>query len=131
MSLLFFWYGGLGFVLPRLILAALLIVHGWPKINDLKATARNFDGMGFKPGVFWGTVAALLEFFGGIGLLIGLWVPYWAALFLGEFLVIIIWRWIKKSPFVGGWELDATIFALALMFFTLYGGFYLFHIGSL
>ena len=125
MSTLLFWYGGLGFVIPRLILGALLIVHGWPKIKDLRQNAANFNGMGFKPGVVWGTIAALLEFLGGIGIVLGLWVPYACFLFMGEFAVIIVWKWLKKMPFVSGWEMDALIFALLLMLFTLYGGFFL------
>jgi hypothetical protein len=67
MSILLFWYGGWGFVIPRIILGAMLIVHGWPKIKDLRQNASNFSGMGFKPGWLWGTIAALLEFFGGVG----------------------------------------------------------------
>jgi uncharacterized membrane protein YphA (DoxX/SURF4 family) len=131
MSTLLFWYGGVGFVLPRLILAALLIVHGWPKIKDLKQNGKNFVGMGFKPGMLWGTISALLEFIGGIGLLLGIWVPFICFLLMGEFIVIVGWKLMKKMPFVGGWELDAIIFALCLMFFTLYGGFFLFASGKL
>jgi putative oxidoreductase len=126
MSTLLFWYGGWGFVIPRIILGAMLIAHGWPKIKDLKQTARNFDGMGFKPGNIWGTVAAFLEFFGGIGIVIGMWVPYISFLLAGQFVVIIIWKLSKKMPFISGWEIDALVLALVIMFFTLYGGFYLF-----
>ena len=128
--MLLFWYGGWGFALPRIILGALLIVHGWPKIKDLRQNGKNFAGMGFKPGVLWGTVAALVEFFGGIAVVLGIAVPYLCILFMGEFGVIIVWKWIKKMPFVSGWELDALIFALALMFFTLYGGFFLISTGG-
>jgi hypothetical protein len=45
---------------------------------------------------------------------------------MGEFAVIIVWKWIKRMHFVGGWELDALILMMALMIFTLYGGFFLF-----
>jgi putative oxidoreductase len=134
MSIILFWYGGAGFVIPRLMLGALLIVHGWPKIRNLKQNAANFTGMGFKPGVFWGTIAALLEFLGGIVIVLGIWVSYASALFLCEFAVIIVWKWIKGMPFTGaagGWELDALVFSLALMFFTLYGGFFLFPFNGL
>jgi putative oxidoreductase len=125
MSTLLFWYGGFGFVIPRIILGLILLVHGWPKIKDVKQNAKNFDAMGFKPGELWGTVAALLEFLGGIGLVLGIWVPYFCLLFLAQFIVIIIWKWAKKMPFVGGWEIDALVLALTLMVFTLYGGCYI------
>jgi putative oxidoreductase len=129
--MLLFWYGGWGFAIPRIILGALLFVHGWPKIRNLPQNAKNFTGMGFKPGMLWGTIAALLEFFGGIALILGLWVPYVCFLFMGEFIVIIIWKWSKKMPFADGWELDTLILAFLLMFFTLYGGFFLFTTGAL
>jgi putative oxidoreductase len=125
MSTLLFWYGGWGFVIPRIILGAMLIAHGWPKIKDLKQNAKNFEGMGFKPGNLWGTIATFVEFFGGLGVLIGMWVPYIAFLLACQFIVIIVWKLSKKMPFIGGWEIDALVFALAIMFFTLYGGFYL------
>ena len=125
MSTLLFWYGGLGFVIPRIILGAMFIMHGWPKIKDLRQNARNFSGMGLKPGALWGTIAALLEFCGGVGVVLGLWIPYLCLLFMGEFIVIVVWKWFKKMPFVSGWEMDALIFALFLVFFTLYGGWFL------
>jgi putative oxidoreductase len=125
MSLLLFWYRGPGFAIPRIVLGALLVAHGWPKIKDLRQNARNFNGMGFKPGVIWGTIAAFLEVFGGIGMIIGWQVPYLCLLFMAEFAVIIVWKWFKRMSFVSGWELDAIIFSLLLMIFTLYGGFFL------
>jgi putative oxidoreductase len=131
MSGLLFWYGGLGFVIPRIILGTILIVHGWSKIRDLKQNAANFSGMGFKPGALWGTVAAIVEFFGGVLLVLGIWVSYVCLVLLGEFIVIIAWRWTKKMPFVGGWEFDAALFGLLLLFFTLYGGFFLWPFGNL
>lgn len=129
--MLLFWYGGWGFVIPRIILGALFILHGWPKVRNFKTNANNFGGMGFKPGWLWGTIAALLEFLGGIGFILGIWVPYLCFFFMAEFVVIIIWKWIKGMPFVSGWELDALIFAMLLMLFTLYGGFFLFSTGGL
>jgi putative oxidoreductase len=125
MSLLLFWYGGWGFAVPRIVLGALLVAHGRPKLKDLRQNARNFNGMGFKPGVVWGTIAAFLEFFGGIGIILGTQVPYLCLLFMAEFAVIMVWKWFKRMSFVSGWELDAIIFALLLMIFTLYGGFFL------
>jgi putative oxidoreductase len=103
----------------------LFIAHGWPKIKDLKQNARNFTGMGFEPGILWGSIAAFLEFCGGIALILGMWVPYACALFMVQFIVIIVWKLKKKIPFIGGWELDLVIFAFTFLLFTLYGGFYL------
>ena len=86
MSTLLFWYGGLGFVIPRIILRR--TAHRARMAERSKTFGRtraNFNGMGFKPGWLWGTIAALLEFLGGIGVVLGLWMPYLCALFMGEF----------------------------------------------
>lgn len=123
---MFFWYGGWGFVVPRIIVGILLLAHGWPKMRDLKQNAANFYGMGFRPGAVWGTLAAVVETLGGILIVIGQWVPYACAVLMGEFAVIIVWKWIKRMHFVGGWELDALMLAMLLMLFTLFGGFFLF-----
>ena len=54
------------------ILGLIFLIHGLPKIKDLKTTWQNFEMMGFKPGVLWGTVVAIVEFFGGLLLISGL-----------------------------------------------------------
>jgi hypothetical protein len=54
-------------LLIRSVLAAVMIYYGWPKIRDPASNAKDFVRMGFKPGMFWGTLIAVVEFFGGIG----------------------------------------------------------------
>lgn len=125
MSTLFFWYGGWGYVIPRLMLAILFLVHGISKMKDLKATAKDFDRVGFKPGAVLGPIAAFVETFGGIGIFLGIWVPYICLVLIGQFGTIILWKIFLKKPFMYDWDLDMTVFALVLTFFTLYGGFYL------
>jgi putative oxidoreductase len=119
---LYFLYDQWPVLILRIALGAIFIAHGWPKLRDLKQTAKNFDAMGFRPGKLSGTVTALLEFFGGILILIGLAVGPVSALFIIEFVVIIIWRLAKKMPFVGGWELDLLILAGVIALFALGGG---------
>lgn len=111
----FFFYGGLGVFALRVALGTIFIVHGWPKFRDVRTTAMNFNSMGFRPGVFWGTLVALLEFVGGIALLLGVFTQIAAALFAVEFVTILIWKIPKRSPFVGGWEFDLLIFAALLV----------------
>ena len=111
MLAMFSFYGGGSLLVLRVFLGAVFVVHGWPKIKNLKATAKGFAGMGFKPGWLFGTIAALLEFFGGIGLVIGFLVVPFAAFLALQFLTITIWKILKKAPFTGagGWELDLVI----------------------
>jgi putative oxidoreductase len=119
---LYFLYDMWPVLILRIALGLILIAHGWPKLRDLKTTAQNFNAMGFKPGRLFGSAAALLEFFGGIALIVGFLTTWFAALFTLEFIVILFWKWFKKMPLVGGWELDLLILAGVIALFALGGG---------
>jgi uncharacterized membrane protein YphA (DoxX/SURF4 family) len=99
-------------LLLRVGLAAVLIVHGWAKVQNIDPFVGMITGLGL-PAVFAYLVAAL-EFVGGIFLLVGLlteWVAWLVAL---QFLVIVLY--VKRgADFVGGTELDF------LMLFTAAG----------
>src|SRR2546422_7487913 len=58
-------------LLLRVVLAVVMIHYGWPKIRNLESNANDFVHMGFKPGRFWGTLIAVVEFFGGLAILVG------------------------------------------------------------
>lgn len=122
----FFGYGDLALLFLRVVLAVIFIVHGWSKVNNLKKNTEAFNAMGFKPGSFWGTIAALLEFFGGIAFFFGIFTGWLAFLFAGEFLVILIWRLAKNHRFVSGWEFDLLIFAALLLFVSIGAGHFVF-----
>lgn len=124
MFALSFLYGDWVLLFSRVVLAAVMIAHGWPKIKDLKMTAQNFDGMGFKPGIFWGTVVALVEFAGGLAVLVGFWAELAAGLFAVQMLVATLWKVKNKMSFVGGYELDLILVALAALTVTYGTGFY-------
>src|SRR5919204_3956930 len=50
-----------------------LIVHGWGKIQrGISPVAPAFTQMGFEPGIFWAWLSTILEFAGGICILLGL-----------------------------------------------------------
>jgi putative oxidoreductase len=127
----YFFYGSFAEFFLRAALAAIFIAHGWTKIKDLKKNAANFNAMGFRPGSFWGTIAALLEFVGGISLLLGFLVPFLCVFYAIQFVTIIIWKWTKKTPFMGqyGWELDLLILAgVCVLFFVGTGAYALDHL---
>ncbi len=106
----------------RVILGIIFLVHGWPKIKSIKTIGGNFSAMGFKPGSFWGPLVAIVEFFGGLALIAGIYTQAAAALFVGEFIVATGWRISKKHPFVGGFEFDLLILGAALALLTLGAG---------
>lgn len=124
MPQLFVINGSWAMLIVRCVLGLVFVVHGWPKVKDLKQNAANFEMMGFKPGVLFGTIVGLLEFFGGIMLILGYLTMLVSALFAIEFVVIIVWKLGKKMPFVNGWELDLIILAALIVIFALGAGPY-------
>ncbi len=113
-NLLYIW-NDWGILILRVFLGFAFLVHGLPKIKDLKQTSQNFEMMGFKPGNFFGPSIALLEFFGGIALILGAFVQTLALLFAIEMLVATFWKIKKGNGFVGGYEFDLSLLVIALM----------------
>ncbi|MEK7191901.1 MAG: DoxX family protein [Patescibacteria group bacterium] len=108
----------------RLVLAAIFLAHGLPKLKSLKTTAQNFEMMGFKPGIFWGTIVAVVEFVGGLAVLVGLYTQLAAPFLAIDMLVAVIWKMKRGQKLVGGYELDLSIMSIALLLSTLGAGAY-------
>ena len=115
-------FSDIGIFIVRIVAGAVMIAHGFRKIKDLKTNAHNFENMGFRPASFWGTLVAIVEFFGGIGFIIGFFTQIIAGIFILEFVVILIKQFQWKTKFVGGYELDLAILASTALLFTNGGG---------
>lgn len=98
-------------LLARLVLGAGMIYYGWPKARDLRANAHDFEEMGFKPGIFWGTLIAAVEFLGGIAVVLGIYAELAASLFAFQMLVGAFWKIRLKKPFTD-YSYDFQLFAL-------------------
>ena len=96
----------------RFALGAIFLVHGWQKLSA-------------RPGMFWAWLVTLVEFFGGILLLAGLFTQLVALILTMEFLVILLWVQRGKA-FVGGREFDFLIFAALLALLVLGPGAFAF-----
>lgn len=59
-------------VILRVVVGGLLVVEGWPKILAPLAQVGFVEGLGFYPGWFWSPLLAVIQFFGGIAIVIGL-----------------------------------------------------------
>src|SRR5262245_1360764 len=118
--------------LLRVALGAILIPHGMQKLfgafggAGLAANAALFERLGFSPGMFWGTLVACTEFFGGIMLVIGLFTRFAAAA-----VVIFMINAILVTSKAGGFfwtnrgsEFSILIFFVALFFLIRGGGDY-------
>jgi putative oxidoreductase len=59
-------------VVLRLAVGAALILEGWPKILAPFAQTGFVESIGFYPGWFWSPLLAVMQFFGGMAIAIGL-----------------------------------------------------------
>lgn len=110
----------------RLFLGLLFIVHGYPKLfKSFNQTVGFFESVGIKPAKFWVFVVGVVEFFGGIALLIGFATQLVALLIAIEMLVAIIVVKFKKG-FVGGYELELALLVMAISLVFLGAGAYAF-----
>lgn len=119
----------LAMVFLRLAVGIILIVHGIPKLFSTQMGPRGFAGylqsLKVPAPLFFAVVVALVEFLGGIGLIVGL-LTRWAALFVSiEFIVAILLVGPQKGFTKGaltGYEFDVTILAGALALLILGAG---------
>lgn len=112
-----------GIFILRVVLGLIMVAHGLPKIKNLRGTAREFGGMGFRPGIFWATIVALVEFVGGLGLILGFFTQFFALLVAVQFIVILFKLKLRPgAKLAGGYELDLLIAASALILATLGSG---------
>ncbi|WP_328391368.1 DoxX family protein [Nocardia sp. NBC_00416] len=92
----------IGLLILRLVFGLLFAAHGTQKLfgwfdgPGLTANNAGFEQMGFNPGDFFGTLAGLSEFVGGLLLALGALSPLGAAVVLGTTIVII------NTTFSGG-----------------------------
>lgn len=71
-----------------------LVVHGWGKVTrGPSAYIKSFSEMGFEPALAWVWGALLIEFVGGIALILGLFTRFFAAAAAIEMLIITILYW--------------------------------------
>lgn len=115
----FFLYSALAPLILRFLLGAAFMAHGWPKL--FKADARSgfsgwLESLGFRPGVFWGLVVGVVEFFGGAALVLGF-ATQIAAILIAVNMLVAMYKvkWGKVGYTAqGGWELDLIYLAVAV-----------------
>ena len=75
----------------RLVMGVILVVTGYGKLGNMAGTIGNFTKWGFPVPEATAWFIALLEFCGGIALLLGLFVRYLGALYTIQFIVAALW----------------------------------------
>lgn len=72
----------------RLAVAAIFIYHGWDKLNNIAGTAEFFANY-FPAATFFAWVVALVEFVGGLAILLGVF-PTMAAFLLAVVMLVAL-----------------------------------------
>jgi len=100
----------------RIALGALFLAHGIPKMKDLRKPMGFVAGTGWPGGAAFAVLFSLLEFFGGIALILGLLTQVVAVLFGLEMTATTIFAKTKlQKKFALGYELDVAYAAFALV----------------
>ena len=111
-------------LLMRVVAGGLLVVHGWPKIQDPFKNVEMVEKLGFIPGAVWSPMLAGTEFFGGILLAIGF-LTRPAALGATIVLLVTVWfHWIVQGQGYGGAE-KSLLWAAMTFYFVSHGGGFL------
>lgn len=103
----------------RLVLGVLFAAHGYPKLFKMYAGFAGWlESIGIRPGRFWALVVGVVEFFGGLALILGIFVQYAALLLAINMLVAMaVTKWGKVRLIEMekmGWELDLALLAIAV-----------------
>ena len=102
-------------VLLRAFVGLTFAYYGWPKIKNLRSNAKDFVSMGYKPGWFWGTLVAFLEFFGGLALAIGCLSGLLSALFAIQMSIGTVWKITETDKSFTDWSYDVLLLFLMLI----------------
>lgn len=111
----------------QVIVGLVFMMHGSQKLlgafggGGISGTTAFFQKFAISPSPFWAWVVALLEFFGGLSILLGFLTRIWTSLIVIEMIVAIVKVNYARGFFFdkGGWEIPlmfgAAVLALALM----------------
>ncbi len=104
-------------LLLRLALGAVFIVHGAQKLfGGITGTTEFFAGIGIPLAGFFAVIVALVEFLGGIALVLGVLTRYASLLLAIDMLVALLVVHLKNGFFVsnGGFEFVLVLLAGSL-----------------
>jgi putative oxidoreductase len=91
----------LAMLLVRFPLGLDMFVHGYQKITNITGTMLYFDGLGISHGLGW--LAIIAEFFGGIGLMIGL-LSRIAAFGVGTTMIVAVFERHFRYGYLMNWH---------------------------
>ena len=87
------------------------MIHGLPKLLDITNTQSSFTNMGLPPEL--AVIIGLLEFIGGLAILLGIFTRIAAILLAIDMIGAILLVKLSKG-FIGGFELDLLYLAIMI-----------------
>jgi putative oxidoreductase len=102
-------------LVARLVTGAVMVYYGWPKLRDPAAHLRDFSATGFKPVAFWASLILVVEFFGGLAMVAGIYTWATAALFACEMATGTVWKIVKARKPFSDYSYDLQLLALCLV----------------
>ena len=110
--------------LVRIIIGVVVIYHGYPKIKNLRKNTIGSKNIESESSIVWKTLTGIIEFFGGIAIILGIFSGPVALLIAIEMFINAIWKARKaKKPFTD-YSYDLLLLALALVILTFGAGSY-------
>jgi putative oxidoreductase len=103
----------LALLILRVVLAAVMLAHGLPKVTGFAGTAGFFASAGVPAPTLAAAYAAAVEVGGGILILLGVAVDLVGLLFAVDMLGAIVFV-ASKHGFTGGWEFEFTLLCIAV-----------------
>lgn len=118
----------------RIVLGIVFIAHGYPKLFKKEFGPKGFAGflknLKIPFPLFFSYAAGISEFFGGMFLIVGLWTRI-PALLIAIIMIVAMWKVkfrtgllakLMEGGWVGGYELDLSLFAVATTLLVSGGG---------
>jgi putative oxidoreductase len=103
----------LALLVLRVVLAAVMLAHGLPKITGFSGVAGFFGSAGIPAPTLAAAYATVVEVGGGILILLGVAVDIAGLLFAVDMIGAIVFVAFKNG-FKGGWEFEFTLLGIAV-----------------
>lgn len=102
-----------GLLILRFVVGIVFIYHGWLKLTGIDGAAGMMQGIGLPMPMFWAWLVALVEFVGGIAVILGLFNRIVTALLAINMVVALLTVHVKM-PYGGATELPILLLGALL-----------------
>lgn len=109
-----------GLLALRIVVGIVFIRHGWMKIQDIEPVVQMLGNIGFPLPIFFAWLLALVEFLGGLAVLLGVYLRCAAKLLAIDMVLALLLVHTKMS--FGQAELPLVLLGASIALYALGGG---------